>query len=307
MLVYLPIAEMAVHAEVILILGAVVGFLSGVFGVGGGFLTTPFLIFLGLPPAIAVGTQANQLVAASLSGVLSHWKRGDVDFKMGGVMLGGSVLGSIIGVMIFRLLQHIGQIDLAIPLLYVGLLGTMGILMLVESLGALMKKDGSVGGDKVDTKLYHHPLIVGLPYKMRFPRSKIYVSALVPAGIGFVGGLLVSIMGIGGGFLLVPAMIYILGMPTLLVVGTSLFQILCTTVFATFMHAVTSHTVDIVLAALLIVGGVVGAQIGVRAGRRIKGVYARIILSLLLLLVSIELVGELFIKPEDLYTTELRP
>lgn len=303
MQVYLPIAEMAVPAEAIILLGTLVGFLSGVFGVGGGFLTTPFLIFMGLPPAIAVGTQANQLVAASLSGVLGHWKRGNVDFKMGSVMLGGSMIGSVLGVMIFRLLQHIGQIDLAIPILYVALLGTMGVLMLVESLLAILKKETD---DAQRSRLYHHPLLLALPYKMRFPRSKIYVSALVPAGIGFLGGLLVSIMGIGGGFLLVPAMIYILGMPTMLVAGTSLFQIMCTTIFTTIMHAVASHTVDLILAALLIAGGVIGAQVGVRVARKIKGAYARIILSLLLLLVSVELVGELFIQPEDLYSTEIR-
>ena len=304
MLVYLPIAEMAVPAESILLLGTVVGFLSGVFGVGGGFLTTPFLIFMGLPPDIAVGTQASQLVAASLSGVLGHWKRGNVDVKMGGVMLSGSMVGSVLGVMIFRLLQHIGQIDLAIPLLYVGLLGTMGVMMLIESMMAVLRK-APEGKDR--SRLYHHPLLLALPYKMRFPRSKIYVSALVPAGIGFLGGVLVSIMGIGGGFLLVPAMIYILGMPTLLVAGTSLFQILFTTILSTIMHAGVNHTVDLVLAALLIVGGVIGAQVGVRVARRMKGAYARVVLSVLLLLVSFQLMGELFIRPEDIYSTEIRP
>ena len=290
-------------AESILLLGAFVGFLSGVFGVGGGFLTTPFLIFMGIPPAIAVGTQSNQLVAASISGVLGHWKRGNVDIKLGGVMLGGSILGSIVGVMVFRLLQHIGQIDLAISLLYVGLLGSMGALMLFESLSVVLKKTGD---SAPRSRLYHHPLLLGLPYKMRFSRSKIYVSALIPAGIGFIGGLLVAVMGVGGGFLLVPAMIYILGMPTLLVAGTSLFQILFTTMFATIMHAVANHTVDLVLAGLLIIGGVIGAQAGVSASRKIKGAYARIILSVMLLLVSFELVGELFIKPQDVYSTELR-
>ena len=285
-------------------LGTLVGFLSGVFGVGGGFLLTPFLIFFGLPPAVAVGTQANQLVAASFSGVLGHWKRGNVDFKLGLVMLGGSVVGSVIGVVIFRILQHIGQINLVIPLLYVVLLGSMGVMMLFESLTAVLKKKS--GDEPERSRLYHHPLLLALPYKMRFPRSKLYVSALVPAGIGFVGGLLVSIMGIGGGFLLVPAMIYILGMPTLLVAGTSLYQILFTTIFATIMHAFASHTVDMVLAALLIVGGVIGVQFGVRVARKISGVYARVFLSILLLLVSFELMGELFIRPADIYTTEVR-
>jgi len=303
MQIYLPIAEMAVPAESIFLLGTLVGFLSGVFGVGGGFLTTPFLIFMGIPPAIAVGTQANQLVAASLSGVLGYWKRGNVDVKLGLVMMGGSMAGSVMGVIIFRLLQYIGQIDTAIPILYVVLLGTMGLLMLGESITAMIKKAPET---KDRSRFYHHPFFLALPFKIRFPRSRIYVSALIPAGIGFIGGLLVSIMGIGGGFILIPAMIYILGMPTLLVAGTSLFQIMFTTIFATILHAVTNHTVDLVLAALLIAGGVIGAQTGVRVARKIRGVYARIILSLLLLFVSFQLMGALFIRPPDLYSTVLQ-
>lgn len=303
MQVYLPIAEMAVPAESILLLGTVVGFLSGVFGVGGGFLATPFLIFMGIPPAIAVGTQANQLVAASLSGLLGYMRRGDVDFKMGGIMLSGSVVGSIIGVFIFRMLQHFGQIDIVIPVLYVLLLGTMGIMMLTESVStALLKK----GKDDVTTRLHNHPFLLNLPYKMRFPRSRLYISALIPCTIGMVGGLLVSILGIGGGFLLVPAMIYILGMPTLLVAGTSLFQILVTTIIATVMHAMANHTVDLVLAFLLIVGGVVGAQIGARTAKRVRGVYARIFLAVLLLLVAMQLAGVLLIRPDEIYSTAVR-
>lgn len=302
MQIYLPVAEMAVQAELLLLLGTFVGFLSGVFGVGGGFMMTPLLIFMGVPPAIAVGTQANQLVAASLSGLLGHMKRGDVDFKIGGLMLSGSIIGSVIGVLIFRLLQHFGQIDLVIPVLYVLLLGGMGLMMLGESVSSLMKKSG----EEIKKPLHDHPFLARLPYKMRFPRSRLYISALIPAAIGFVGGLLVSILGIGGGFLLVPAMIYILGMPTLLVAGTSLFQILITTIIATIMHAVANHTVDLVLALLLIIGGVVGAQVGVRIARRIRGVYARIILAVLLLFVSVELAGELFIRPIELYSTTVR-
>ena len=302
MLVYLPIAEMAVPAEIILMLGVLVGFLSGVFGVGGGFLMTPFLIFMGLPPGVAVGTQANQLVAASLSGLLGYMKRGDVDFKIAGVMLSGSLAGSVLGVLIFGMLQHFGQIDIVIPVLYIVLLGTMGMMMLTESISSLLKKKS--GDDTV--RLHNHPWLADLPYKMRFPRSRLYISALIPCGIGFIGGLLVSILGIGGGFLLVPAMIYILGMPTLLVAGTSLFQILVTTIMATVMHATVNQTVDLVLAFLLIIGGVVGAQIGVRISRRIKGAYARIFLAVLLLLVSVELASELFIRPMELYTTAVR-
>lgn len=303
MQIYLPIAEMAVPAEAILLLGTLVGFLSGVFGVGGGFLMTPFLIFMGLPPAIAVGTQANQLVAASLSGLLGHTKRGNVDFKIGGIMLTGSLIGSVLGVLIFRLLQHLGQIDFVIPMLYVLLLSVMGLMMLTECISTiLLKKDH----ETVPASLQHHPFFQNLPYKMRFPRSRLYISALIPGGIGFVGGLLVSILGVGGGFLLVPAMIYILGMPTLLVVGTSLFQIMITTIVATMMHAVANHSVDLVLAFLLIIGGVVGAQLGVRAGKRIKGVYARIVLAAMLLLVSFELAAELLIRPDELYSTVVR-
>lgn len=303
MLVYLPIAEMAVPVEVILLLGVSVGFLSGVFGVGGGFMMTPFLIFMGLPPAVAVGTQSNQLVAASLSGLLGYMKRGDVDFKMAGMMLCGSMAGSIIGVFIFRMLQHFGQIDLVIPILYILLLGSMGTMMLWESLSSLLRKKNTVD---TQTRLSQHPFLKDLPYKMRFPRSRLYVSALIPCGIGAVGGLLVSILGIGGGFLMVPAMIYILGMPTLLVAGTSLFQILITTIIATIMHAAANQTVDLVLAFLLIVSGVIGAQIGVRVSRRIRGVWARIFLSIMLLMVSAALAGELFIHPLDLYSTVVR-
>jgi uncharacterized membrane protein YfcA len=303
MQIYLPIAEMAVPAEMILLLGSFVGFLSGVFGVGGGFLMTPFLIFMGLPPAVAVGTQANQLVAASLSGLLGHMKRGNVDFKMGGIMLSGSITGSIIGVLIFRMLQHFGQIDLVIPILYVLLLGGMGLLMLTESVSSLLRKKEA---DPSAPRLRDHPFFQKLPYKIRFPRSRLYISALIPAGIGFAGGVLVSILGIGGGFLLVPAMIYILGMPILLVAGTSLFQIMITSIVAAIMHAVANHTVDLTLAFMLIIGGVFGAQIGVRIARRIKGVYARIILAIMLLLVSIQLSSQLFIRPDELYSTVIR-
>ncbi len=303
MQVYLPIAEMTVPAESILLLGTFVGFLSGVFGVGGGFLTTPFLIFMGLPPAIAVGTQANQLVAAGVTGVLGHIRKGNVDVKMGLVMLAGSAVGSLLGVLIFRMLQHFGQIDIVIALLYIFLLGAIGIMMLVESVSAIIKKGP---GPERGLGLLQSPLMRSLPYKMRFPRSRLYISALLPAGIGFIGGLLVSIMGIGGGFLLVPAMIYILGMPTLLVAGTSLFQIMFTTAFATILHAVANHTVDMVLAVLLILGGVVGAQAGVWAARKIKGASARVILALLVLFVSIELAGDLLIRPVELYSTTVR-
>lgn len=304
MQIYLPIAEMTVPAEAIVALGGIVGFLSGVFGVGGGFLSTPFLIFMGLPPGIAVGTQSSQLVAAGTTGVLGYWKRGNVDARMGGVMLGGSITGSFIGVLVFRLLQHTGQIDVVIPILYVLLLGSMGCIMLAESLRSAMKV--SKGKEAKRFRLYHHPLLRGLPYKVKFPRSQVYVSALVPAGIGFISGLLVSIMGIGGGFLLVPAMIYILGMPTMLVAGTALFQMMLTALITGVLHAVTNHSVDLVLAVLLILGSVIGAQVGVRLARKVSGVYARLILAAILLVVSIQLAGDLLIRPAELYITEVR-
>ncbi len=303
MLIYLPIAEMAVPAELILLLGTVVGLMSGIFGVGGGFLTTPFLIFMGVPPTIAVGTQGIQLVAASVSGVLAHWKRGNVDTKLGLVMLGGSVLGTIIGILVFKLLEYLGQIDVVISILYVFLLGSMGIMMMVESIYALVKKKASKKEEDEISRF--QAFIQKWPYKMRFPRSRLYISALLPAGIGFIGGFLVSIMGIGGGFLLVPAMIYLLGMPTLLVAGTSLFQIIFSAAFAAMLHAVANNTLDIVLALLLVCGGVIGAQIGVRLARYIKGAPARVLLAFLLLMVCFRLGLELFIKPEDLFTTVL--
>lgn len=303
MFVYLPVAEMSVAAEAILMLGAFVGFLSGVFGVGGGFLTTPFLIFMGLPPAIAVGTQANQLVASSVTGVLGYWKRDAVDIKMAGIMLLGSFFGTLIGVLIFRVFQEMGQIDLLIPISYVLILGAIGIMMLYESASALTRRKGSDTGFK---PLYQHDFFKTWPYEMKFPKSRLYMSALLPAGIGFFGGILVSVMGIGGGFLLVPAMIYILGMPTLLVAGTSLMQIMVTTAFATMMHAVANHTVDLVLAFLLIIGGVIGAQLGVRAAKYVRGAPGRVILALILLAVSARLAGGLFIEPLDLYILQVK-
>ncbi len=303
MQIYLPIAEMTVDAEAIVLLGAFVGFLSGVFGVGGGFLTTPFLIFMGIPPVIAVGTQASQLVAASVSGVFGHWRKGNVDVKVGAVMLVGGIVGSSIGQLIFKTLQYFGQIDFVIAIVYIALLGTIGSLMMFESVRSLAKSK-TVSSEFNSKKM--SPFIANLPYKMRFERSKLYVSALVPAGIGFIGGILASTMGIGGGFLLVPAMIYILGMPAILVAGTVLFQVIFTTAYATMMHAVFNQSVDVMLAILLITGGVIGAQIGVRVSRRISGVHARIILAVLLLTVCLQMTGQLFIHPKDIYSTVVR-
>ncbi len=301
MQIYLPIAEISVPAETIFLLGGMVGFLSGVFGVGGGFLTTPFLIFLGIPPAVAVGTQASQLVASGMSGTIGHFKRGNVDVKIGMVMLAGGILGSFIGIMIFRMLQYLGQIDFAVSLLYVVLLGSIGTLMLTESIFTAFIKKKTVRSQFNSQQV--SPFIARLPYKMRFPRSKLYISALVPGSIGFVGGILASILGIGGGFLLVPAMIYILGMSTILAAGTSLFQIIFTTAAATIMHATMNNTVDILLAVILIVGGVIGSQFGIVFARVIKPSHARTILAILVLAVSIRLAMQLLLQPVELYST----
>ncbi len=303
MQVYLPIAEMSVNALLVLGMGGLVGFLSGMFGVGGGFLMTPLLIFIGVPPAVAVGTQANQLVAASVSGVLAHWRRGNVDVKLGIVMLLGGMVGTVVGVWIFALLQRIGQIDVAITLAYVFFLGTIGAMMLVESSRALIRRRAPTAKRG---KLHRHIWLHGLPLKMRFQRSKLYISALLPAGIGAVGGMLVAIMGIGGGFLLVPAMIYLLNMPTGLVAGTSLFQIIFTTAMATLLQAATNQTVDAMLALLLLVGGVIGAQFGTKAGGKLRGEQARLLLAALVVAVALKLAVDLVMEPDDLFTISTR-
>ena len=301
--IYLPIAEMSVSAEALLLLGSLVGFLSGVFGVGGGFLTTPFLIFMGIPPAIAVGTQANQLIATSTTGVLGYWKQGNVDVKMAWYMLAGGLFGSFFGILIFKLLQYLGQIDLVISVLYVLLLGIIGLMMLYESIGAFFQPH-KLKGDM--DSFAQSSFAKNLPYKVRFSQSRLHISAVLPVGIGVVSGLLISVMGIGGGFLIVPALIYILGMPALLVPGTSLFQIIFISAFSCLMHAWANNTVDIVLAAMLMVGGVIGAHLGVRASRWIRGAPARISLALIIVCVSFRLAAELFIPPADLYEVVVR-
>lgn len=289
---------MSVPIESIVALGAFVGFVSGVFGVGGGFLTTPLLIFMGIPAPIAVGTQSCQLAAAGTSGMMGYWRRGNVDFLIGSVMLAGGIIGSIVGIFFFRLFQYIGQIDLVISLLYITLLGSIGLMMLFESFFSIMKKK-TVKSEF--NRLKSPSLIARLPYKMRFARSKLYVSVFVPAGIGFISGFLVTTMGVGGGFLLVPAMIYILGMPTLLVAGTSLFQIIFTSAFAAVMHASVNQTVDIILAAWLIAGGVVGVQLGILVSRRVTGARARVLLALLVLGVCLQLAVQLFVQPSNIF------
>jgi uncharacterized protein len=299
MQVYLPIAEMSVNALVILALGGVVGFLSGLFGVGGGFLMTPLLIFIGVPPAVAVGTQSNQIVGASVAGVIGHWRRGNVDFRMGSVLLVGGLVGSIVGVWLFTVLRRMGQIDLVISLLYVILLGIVGGLMLAESLRAMLRQRRKSG---IRRKLHQHIWLHGLPFKMRFHKSRLYISAVVPLLIGLAGGVAVAILGVGGGFFMVPAMIYLLGMPTAVVPGTSLFQIIFTTAAVTVLQAVTNHKVDGMLALLLLAGGVVGVQFGTRFGSGLRGEQVRALLALLVVAVCIKLFVDLVIPPDDFYS-----
>jgi len=304
MQIYLPIAEMSVNVLLLLGMGGGVGFLSGLFGVGGGFLMTPLLIFIGVPPAIAVGTEANQIVASSVSGVLAHWRRGNVDLKMGIVLLLGGIAGSTAGVVLFSFLRTLGQIDLVILLSYVVFLGIIGALMLVESVRAMSRRRITTGARR---KLHQHTWVHGLPLKMRFRRSKLYISALLPLVVGFLVGVLSAIMGVGGGFIMVPAMIYLLGMPTSVVIGTSLFQIIFVTANVTFLQAYANQTVDVVLALLLLSGAVVGAQFGARAGARLHGEQLRGLLALMVLAVCGKLFFDLLVTPEDIYALGVVP
>jgi hypothetical protein len=296
MQIYLPIAEISLNIFLLLGIGGAVGFLSGMFGVGGGFLLTPILIFIGVPPTVAVATQANQVVASSVSGVLAHWSKDNVDFKMGAVLLVGGIIGSTVGVVVFTILKNIGQIELVINLAYVILLGAVGGLMMIESLRALLHSRRRVGAP---AKLHQHTWIHGLPLKMRFRRSRLYISALLPLTLGFVIGVIAAILGVGGAFLMVPAMIYLLGMPTKIVVGTSLFQIIFVTANVTFLQAVQNQTVDVLLAFVLIVGGVIGAQIGGRFGAKLPAEQLRVLLALLVLVLAGRLAYELMATPVD--------
>ena len=297
MLIYLPIAEVSVNAFVLLGLGGMVGILSGMFGVGGGFLMTPLLFFIGIPPAVAVATEANQIVASSFSGVLAHLRRKTVDLRMGTVLLIGGLAGAAIGVVIFNYLKSLGQVDLLVRLCYVVFLGAIGSLMFVESLRAIRKTARGAPSTKKKHSLIHH-----LPFKIRFRVSGLYISVIPPLLVGFVVGILAAIMGVGGGFIMVPAMIYLLGMPTKVVVGTSLFQIIFVTGFTTLLHATTNYTVDVMLAVLLLIGGVIGAQIGTRIGVRMKAEQLRILLALMVLVVCGKLALDLLIMPSELYS-----
>jgi uncharacterized membrane protein YfcA len=298
MYIYLPIAEISVNALVLLGLGGLVGVLSGMFGVGGGFLMTPLLFFIGIPPAVAVATEANQIVASSFSGVLAHVKRRNVDFKMGGVLLIGGLVGAGVGVFIFNYLKGLGQVDLLVKLCYVVFLGIVGSLMFTESLQAL-RKSKQVSASKLRKK---RTWVHALPLKIRFRVSGLYISAIPPVLIGILVGILAAIMGVGGGFVMVPAMIYLLGMPTKVVVGTSLFQIIFVTAFTTMLHATTNYTVDIVLAVLLLVGGVIGAQFGTVFGAKLKAEQLRILLAVMVLMVCAKLAFDLIVQPAELFS-----
>ena len=299
MYIYLPIAEQPIHTLVILGVGAFLGLIMGLVGVGGGFLLTPIMMFLGIPPPVAVASVANQLVAPSVSGVLSHWKRSNVDFKMGTVLLLGGVVGSSIGVLLFNFLGKIGQLDFVIKSSYVIFLTLIGSLMFTESLRLILRtRKGKISRGK----LHQHNWLHGLPFKIRFRKSKLYISILLPILIGVIVGILAALMGIGGGFIIVPAMIYLLGMPTSLVVGTSLFQIIFVAANTTILQASQNQTVDIVLATILLLGSVIGVQIGSRYTNILKGEYLRLILSSIIILVSFKLLIDLIAVPSDLFS-----
>jgi uncharacterized membrane protein YfcA len=300
--VYLPIAEISVNIFLLLGMGAGVGVLSGLFGVGGGFLMTPLLIFIGVPPAVAVGSEANQLVATSITGVLAHWRRKSVDFKMGSVLLVGGVIGSTGGVFLFKALQKLGQIDLVISLCYVVFLGVIGLLMFSESVRSILKQKRGVAKRG---KLHKHTWVHGLPFKMRFHKSRLYVSALLPFFVGTLVGVLAAIMGVGGGFIMVPAMIYLIGMPTSVVAGTSLFQILFVVANVTFLQAWHNQTVDILLALLLLVGSVLGVQVGIRLGAKLPSEQFRVLLAMLVLLTCAKLAFDLIATPGNPFSLAL--
>ena len=298
MQIYLPIAEVSVNLFLLFGLGGLVGILSGMFGVGGGFLMTPLLFFIGIPPAVAVATGSNQIVASSVSGLLAHLKRKTVDLRMGTVLLIGGLFGAAMGIAIFNHLRALGQVDLLVQLCYVVFLGTIGALMLVESLRALQR--AKKPGAKITRR--KRGWVSTLPFKMKFRVSGLYISVIPPLMVGWAVGVLAGIMGVGGGFIMVPAMIYMLGMPTKVVIGTSLFQIIFVATFTTLSHAITNETVDVVLALFLLIGGVIGAQFGTRIGLKMKAEQLRVLLAVLVLAVCIKLGLDLLIKPTEIYS-----
>ena len=302
--IYLPIAGLSVNALVIVGLGGLVGLLTGMVGVGGGFLTTPILIFYGIPPAVAVASATTQITGTSISGVLAHRRRRGVDIRMGVVIIVGGVIGSIVGGFVFRLLQQSGQIDTVISILYVLLLGSIGVIMARESATALEIIKPRAGGSERPPRR-HNPLIAALPMRWRFYRSGLYISPLAPLGLGFLSGLLTALLGIGGGFIMVPAMIYLLGMSAQVVVGTSLLQILFVTGVTTIVHATTTRSVDIVLAGLLLIGSVIGAQYGARFAQKMKPELLRMILAIMVLAVAARMALQLGWQPEEIYTVQM--
>ena len=300
--IYLPIAGQSVNALVIIVLGFGVGVLSGMFGIGGGFLTTPLLIFYGIPPTVAVASATTQITGASVSGAMVHMRRGGVDFKMAGVMIVGGLFGSIVGAALFRMLQASGQVDVVISLLYVLILGWIGAIMLKESLGALGLLRTVPSDDKPAPR--HNLWVASLPFRWRFYSSGLYISPIAPLAIGFLAGVMTVLLGIGGGFILVPAMIYLLGMPARVVIGTSLVMILVVSAVTTMVHSLTTRAVDIILAALLLVGGVVGAQYGAILTSRLKPDYLRLALAVIILLVALRMFLGLFWRPDEIFSIE---
>jgi uncharacterized membrane protein YfcA len=297
---YLPIAELPVSIWLMVGMSAAVGFISGMFGVGGGFLMTPLLIFVGINPAVAVATQAAQIAASSTTGVFAYWRRRAIDIKLGTLLLSGGFLGTILGVLFFNAMRRVGQLEFVINVSYVVLLGAIGTMMLIESIRAMIATRRGV--IRKARQPGSHPWYFGLPFRMRFPRSRLYVSAIPLMTLAIVIGFIGAVMGIGGGFMIVPALIYMFRVPTAVVVGTSLFQILFTMLAAIVLHAVTNHSVDMVLAILLIVGGVFGAQFGARAGRNIKGEQFRLMLAIIVLAVAARFLADLTLEPDEIYT-----
>lgn len=300
---YLPIANLPVNMLVIIGLGGVVGLLSGMFGVGGGFLTTPLLIFYGIPPTVAAASAATQVTGASVSGVFTHISRGTVDLRMGAVLVAGGVVGAVVGAGVFSALEAIGQTDTVIALLYVLLLGSIGGLMAWESIQVLVRRRRGLPPPPV--KRRHHPIVTALPMRWRFYKSGLYISPFAPLLLGMATGILTMLLGVGGGFVMVPAMIYLLGMQTQVVVGTSLFQILFVTMASTLVHSLTTKAVDLVLAILLLVGSVIGAQVGTRISRKARPEYLRIALAFIVLVVAIRMALGLGWRPDEIYSIEV--
>jgi uncharacterized membrane protein YfcA len=304
MQIYLPIAEMPINVLLILAMSAAVGFISGMFGIGGGFLMTPLLIFLGIPPAVAVATETAQIAASSMTGALSYWRRKQLDFKLGGFLVAGGLAGTALGVLAFNAIRRAGQLDAVITISYLALFTALGGTMLVESLKALMR--ARAGQPVKLLRAGQHPAWLKLPFRVRFRRSRLYASVIPILGFAMLVGFIGAVLGIGGGFIMVPALLYLFRVPTAVVVGTSLFQILVTMTAATLFHAATNQSVDIILAILLIIGGVVGAQFGARAGRNLKGESFRLLLALLLLAVGFRFALEAIVQPDELYSITIQ-